>query len=174
VSETGGAILSYIESNLVPGETVLYRTRLHWIVLIWPLLAGLLLGGIALGFVAGGFEVSAKDVRYPGLNIVGLLLLVGAAVLIGVGVIRKNSTEVVVSNKRVLIKTGLIARKSIEILLSKVESIAVDESVPGRMLGYGSVTIRGTGGTLETFSRIAHPSEFRKQVQQQIGTVEAR
>ena len=166
--------MGYIESNLVPGETVLYRTRLHWIVLIWPLLAGLLLAGIGLGFVVGGFEVSAKDSRYPALNIVGLLLVAGAAVLFGIGVIRKNSTEVVVSNKRVLIKTGLIARKSIEILLSKVESIGVDESVLGRIVGYGSVTIRGTGGTFETFSRIAHPNELRRQVQQQIGTVETR
>jgi uncharacterized membrane protein YdbT with pleckstrin-like domain len=169
-----GVILGYIESNLVPGEAVLYRTRLHWIVLIWPLLAGLLLAGMGLAFVVGGFETSAKGGWYPGMNIVGLVLLVGAAVLVGVGVIRKNSTEVVVSNKRVLIKTGLIARKSIEVLLSKVESIGVDESFLGRMLGYGSVTIRGTGGTFETFSRIAHPNEFRKQVQQQIGTDETR
>ena len=166
--------MGYIESNLVPGETVLYRTRLHWIVLIWPLLAGLLLAGMGLAFVVGGFETSAKGGWYPGMNIVGLVLLVGAAVLVGVGVIRKNSTEVVVSNKRVLIKTGLIARKSIEVLLSKVESIGVDESFLGRMLGYGSVTIRGTGGTFETFSRIAHPNEFRKQVQQQIGADETR
>ena len=40
----------------------------------------------------------------------------------------------------------------------------------GRMLGYGSVIVRGTGGTFETFSRIAHPNEFRREVQQQIGT----
>jgi hypothetical protein len=42
------------------------------------------------------------------------------------------------------------------------------------MLGYGSVIVRGTGGTFETFGRIAHPNEFRRQVQQQIGSVEAR
>jgi uncharacterized membrane protein YdbT with pleckstrin-like domain len=75
-----------------------------------------------------------------------------------------------VSNMRVLIKTGLLARKSIEVLLSKVESIGVDESVVGRMLGYGSGIVRGTGGTFETFRRIAHPNELRRQVQEHIGT----
>jgi uncharacterized membrane protein YdbT with pleckstrin-like domain len=106
--------------------------------------------------------------------IVGLFFLVGAAILLGVGLIRKNSTEVAVSNKRVLIKTGFITRKSIEVLLLKVESIGVNESFVGRALGYGSVVIRGTGGTLETFGKIANPNEFRKQVQQQIGMVETR
>jgi hypothetical protein len=62
----------------------------------------------------------------------------------------------------VLIKTGLVARKSVEVLLS------VDESFVGRMFGYGSVLVRGTGGTFGTFSKINHSTEFRRQVQQQI------
>jgi len=68
-----------------------------------------------------------------------------------------------------LIKTGLYSRRSIEVMLPKVESIGVDEPALGRMLGYGSVTVRGTGGTYETFHLISHPNEFRRQVQQQIG-----
>ena len=95
--------------------------------------------------------------------------MLGTAILVGLGLIRKNSTEVAVSNKRVLIKSGFINRKSIEVLLPKIESIGVDESGLGRVLGYGSVVVRGTGGTFETFDRIAHPNEFRQQVQQQIG-----
>lgn len=161
--------MDYIEKNLVPGETVLYKTRLHWIVMVWPLLAGVLLGGIGLVFCVGGFEASGKGGSYPGMIIVGLLLFLAAVFLAGMGFVRKNSTEVAVSNKRVLIKTGFVSQKSIEVLLSKVESIGVDESGLGRMLGYGSVNVRGTGGTFETFTRIAHPSEFRRQVQQQIG-----
>ena len=161
--------MGYIEKNLVPGEVVLYKTRLHWIVLIWPLIAGVLLGGAGLAFCAAGYRAPGKEGLYSGLVIVGLLLLVAAAVLVGVGLIRQNSTEVAISNKRVLIKTGFVSRKSIEVLLSKVESIGVDESALGRILGFGSVIVRGTGGTFETFTRIAHPNEFRKQVQQQIG-----
>lgn len=71
------------------------------------------------------------------------------------------------SNTRVLIKRGLFSRRSIEVLLPKVESIGVDESLFGRMLGYGTVIVRGTGGTFETFDKIAQPNELRRQVQQQ-------
>ena len=161
--------MDYIEKNLVPGETVRYKTRLHWIVLVWPLFVGLLLGGIGLALSIGGY--GAKGNTDSALIIVGVLFVIGASVLVAVGFIRRNATEVAVSNMRVLIKTGLLARKSIEVLLPKVESIGVDESVVGRMLGYGSVIVRGTGGTFETFSRIAHPNELRRQVQQRIGTV---
>lgn len=73
------------------------------------------------------------------------------------------------SNKRVLIKTGLLSRRSVEVLLPKVESIGVDESFVGRILGYGSVIVRGTGGTFETFDKIAHSNERRRQVQEQLG-----
>jgi Bacterial PH domain len=59
-----------------------------------------------------------------------------------------------------------------ELLLSKIESIGVDEGLMGRMLGYGTVTVRGTGGTPEPFARILHPMEFRRQVQQQVESSE--
>ncbi len=162
--------MGYIEKNLVPGETVLYKTRLHWIVLVWPVLAGLLLAGVALALLVGGVEVHAKGAAYSALTIVAVLLFLAAVVLISGGLIRRNATEIAVSNQRVLIKTGLLARKSIEVMLAKIESIGVDESAAGRMLGYGTVIVRGTGGTFETFPRIAHPNEFRRQVQQQIAT----
>jgi uncharacterized membrane protein YdbT with pleckstrin-like domain len=160
--------VGYIEKNLVQGETVLYKTGLHWIVLIVPLIVSLVLGVFGLAFVIGGYEASGKRGSYPGMIIVGLLILVGGGVLIGAGFIRKLSTDVVLSNKRVLIKSGLINRKSIEVVLQKVESIGVDESALGRLLGYGGVILRGTGGTFEKFGTIANPNEFRRQVQQQI------
>jgi hypothetical protein len=160
--------VGYLEKNLVQGETVLYKTGLHWIVLIVPLIVSLVLGVFGLAFVIGGYEASSKRGSFPGMIIVGLLVLLGSGVLIGAGLIRKLSTEVVLSNKRVLIKSGLINRKSIEVVLKKVESIGVDESALGRLLGYGAVILRGTGGTFETFGTIAHPNEFRRQVQEQI------
>jgi len=161
--------MGYIERNLVPGETVVYESRLHWIVLVRPLVVGLLLGSIGLVFVIGGYEASGKDVSYGGMIFVGVLLLTAAAISVSAGLIKKSATEVAVSNKRVLIKTGLISRKTIEVTLSKVESVGVDESALGRMLGYGDVIVRGTGGTTESFSRIANPEELSRQVQGQLG-----
>jgi uncharacterized membrane protein YdbT with pleckstrin-like domain len=98
----------------------------------------------------------------------GAFALFAATVLIGGGIIRRAATEVAVSNKRVLIKTGLFSRRSVEVLLPKVESIGVNETFVGRILGYGSVVVRGTGGTFETFDRIRQPNEFRREVEGQI------
>jgi uncharacterized membrane protein YdbT with pleckstrin-like domain len=74
----------------------------------------------------------------------------------------------VVTNRRVLIKTGIMSRRTIELLLSRVESIVITEPFFGRMFGYGTVIVRGTGGTPEPFTLIANPTEFRRHVQEQI------
>jgi uncharacterized membrane protein YdbT with pleckstrin-like domain len=73
-----------------------------------------------------------------------------------------------VTNKRVLVKTGILSRRSIEIMLAKIESIVVDQTLAGRMFNFGTIIVRGTGGTPEAFNRIAHPLEFRRKVQEQI------
>jgi Bacterial PH domain len=161
--------VGYIEKNLVPGEKVLYKTRLHWIVLLRPLLFGLLLAGGGLALLTGEYYARVQGAGQQTMLIGGIALLAAGGIVIVAGFIRRSATEVAVSNQRVLIKTGMYSRRSIEVMLSKVESIGVEEPALGRMLGYGSVIIRGTGGTFETFHLISHPNEFRRQVQQQIG-----
>ena len=145
--------MSYVESNLIPGEKVLYKTGLHWVVLVVP---------IVVSTVVGVFFGLASLV----------FIIIPAAVCVLLGYLRRKATEMAVTNKRVIIKTGLLRRRTFELLLSKVESISVDEGLLGRMLGYGTVIVRGTGGTPEPFSRVEHPLEFRRQVQQQIETSE--
>jgi uncharacterized membrane protein YdbT with pleckstrin-like domain len=98
----------------------------------------------------------------------GGALVVCGVVAILMGMVRRSATEMAVTNRRVVIKTGLLSRKTIEMLLSKVESIEVSETVFGRMLGYGTIVVIGTGGTPEPFHKVAHTLEFRSQVQQQI------
>lgn len=78
------------------------------------------------------------------------------------------SSEFTVTNKRVIMKVGLIYRKTLELNLQRVESVSVEQSIPGRLLGYGTITIIGTGGTREPFHRITHPLEFRKAVEEQL------
>ena len=172
--EGHGGALGYIEKNLVPGETVLYKTRLHWIVMMRLVLMAAVLAAAGVALFVEGYEVKPGGDAQPGLIVGGFLCLTIAGVLFAAGAIRRRATEIAVSNKRVLIKRGLLTQNSIEVLLPKVESITVHESAFGRMLGYGDVTLRGTGGTFETFARIAHPNEFRRQVQQQIGGAETR
>ena len=161
--------MSYVEKHLIEGETIIYETRLHWVVLIMPILVGLLFGltGVAM-FVLSGRTTVDQAMAHESLMIVGAAFLIVALIFIARGILVRNATEMTVTNKRVFVKVGLAARRTIELLLSRVESIGVEESVMGRMLGYGKVIVHGTGGTPETFNKIAHPLEFRTQVQQQI------
>lgn len=77
-----------------------------------------------------------------------------------------NTDEFAVTNKRLIIKTGLISRKTLEMNLSKIESVNVDQGILGRILGYGTIRIIGTGGTKEAFPKIKQPLEFRKKFQE--------
>lgn len=76
------------------------------------------------------------------------------------------TSEYVITNRRVIIKVGLIARNTLEMNLSKIESVNVNQSILGRILGYGSITIIGTGGTRETFYGISSPMLFRQRFQE--------
>jgi uncharacterized membrane protein YdbT with pleckstrin-like domain len=165
--------MGFAEKNLIPGETVVYKTGWHWVVMRGSLLVGFILcaAGIAVLIGAKGWAGATKGAPYDGLLAIGALSLVCGMAVIAGGFIRRAATEMAVSNKRVLIKTGLFTRKSAEVLLTKVESIGVDEPFLGRILGYGTVVIRGTGGTFETFDEIRKPNEFRRQIQAQLSGV---
>ncbi len=162
--------MSYVESNLVPGETVIYQTRLHWIVMLGHIVLGCLLLGLP-GVLLLYYALRQTGIESRTLHIMvggGVALLVCGVVVILMGMVRRNATEMAVTNRRVVIKTGLVSRKTIEMLLNKVESIEVSETAFGRVLGYGTIVVIGTGGTPEPFHKVAHPLEFRSQVQQQI------
>ena len=98
----------------------------------------------------------------------GLALIIFGGVTVTSAILRRNATEMAVTNRRILIKSGILSRRTIELLLSRVESIVINEPFFGRMFGYGTVIVRGTGGTPEPFQQIAHPTEFRRHVQEQI------
>jgi uncharacterized membrane protein YdbT with pleckstrin-like domain len=149
--------MSYVESNLIPGEQVLYKTGLHWIVFVGPVVFAVIFGLFGLPFLF------TQDTAA-----VGLLFLVFAGFLVLLGYFSQKATEMAVTNKRIVIKTGLVKRRTLELLLSKVESIGVEEGLLGRLLGYGSVVVHGTGGTPEPFKNVSRPLEFRRQVQQRV------
>jgi uncharacterized membrane protein YdbT with pleckstrin-like domain len=161
--------MSYVENHLIAGEKIVYTTRLHWIVLLRPIVLSLLFGvpGVAL-LVRSAADHGAQTASTTPMMAGGVVLLVVAAICIVTGILKRNSTEMAVTDKRLVIKIGVAGRRTLELLLQKVESIAVEESLMGRLLGFGTVIVHGTGGTPEPFDQMAHPIEFRKQVQQQI------
>lgn len=142
--------MGYVESNLLPNEQITYRANLHWIIYVLPVIVFLIAIAVALG--GGGW-------------IAGMAIAIVAFVLLLPPWIKASSSEFAITNKRVLIKVGLIRRHSLELLLQKVEGIGVDQGVLGRILGYGTITVSGVGGTKETFQMISNPLEFRRQVQ---------
>jgi uncharacterized membrane protein YdbT with pleckstrin-like domain len=141
--------MSYIDQNLLSGEKIIYRTTLHWIVFIWPVIF------ILLAIMFAGSSGAAGGVLFVVAMVAGMS-----------SYITYSSSEFGVTNKRVLVKVGFIQRHSLETLLPKVEGISVDQGILGRMLGYGTIVITGTGGTKEPFHKINGPFEFRKQVQE--------
>lgn len=124
-----------------------------------------------MGYVESNL-ISGEQVVHTGrlhwvILVPGLILL---PVIIGIvpllaGAIRRATTEMAVTNKRVLIKTGLISRRTVELNLGKIENIAVDQGLLGRMMNYGKITVVGTGGTREPFGYVAAPLDFRRAVQ---------
>jgi len=169
--------MGYIEKNLISGEQVLYKTRLHSIAVLMPLLVALLVGvgAIYCFYVsATGNQPAGEDPKLWALA--GLILAIFAVTIAAAAILKRNAVEMAVTNRRILIKSGILSRRTIELLLSRVESIVITESFLGRMLGYGTVVVRGTGGTPEPFPLIANPTEFRRHVQEQIeaGVVQAR
>jgi uncharacterized membrane protein YdbT with pleckstrin-like domain len=146
--------MSYIDGNLLTGERVVFRTRLHWKLLIGPLLFAIItLLPIAWMLMQGSWN--SLILIAPGL---GLLVLLAA-------LIRRQSSDFAVTNKRVMMKVGVFSTRSVELLLGKIEAIAVRQSLGGRLWGYGDIVVTGSGGTEETFSNIQAPLELRRAVQ---------
>ena len=165
----GGYAMSYLTSTLVPGEAIVYQTRLHWIVMLANFVTALVLfamGGILLWYLTThpGFDRTTV----LGMQITSAALFACGLIALLAGGVRRNATEMAVTNRRVVIKTGLVRRKTIEMLLNKVESIEVRETTWGRILGFGAIIVVGTGGSTEPFANISHPIRFRSRLQQQI------
>src|SRR5262245_8367930 len=146
--------MGYIDDNLLSGEQILYRARLHWKVFVLPVL--LFLAGMALvaGAIYKGFD--------PYLSL--LILIIPLGVLFS-ALLTWRCSEFGVTEKRVLIKTGIVSRHTLETLLTKVENIGVEQSIWGRLFNFGTLYVTGTGSTRETFAGIHAPLEFRKAIE---------
>ena len=149
----------YIDQILQPGEKVLYSTNAHWVFY---------LPAIGAWIVALILFVLSRMTTIDGLV---LLYLVAAAVVAVVALFwtgrawfHRWTTETDVTNMRVVHKTGFIQRRTFEMALDKVESVDVNQSIMGRILNYGNVTIMGVGEGRETIKTIASPLEFRNQI----------
>ena len=153
-----GVAMGYIDKNLLEGEKVIYKTRLHKIIFIWPLVWVL----FAITFVALGKYVRQDFYFFAGLF--GAVALIHAFVIW----VYYITCEFGITSHRLVVKEGFIKRKTVEVLLNRVESIQVEQGITGRILNYGTVTICGTGGATDPFEKIRAPLEFKGKVHQQL------
>jgi uncharacterized membrane protein YdbT with pleckstrin-like domain len=129
--------MSYVEQNLAPGEAVVYRSRLTGWNWVGVILLVLLLGWLL------------------GLGIVLALIVT----------VRQLSTEVAVTNRRFIYKTGWISRRVHDIHLAKIESSNLQQSLMGRLFGYGTLSVHGTGvGSIE-LPNVDDPNELKRAIE---------
>ncbi|MEH2612864.1 PH domain-containing protein [Bradyrhizobium sp. AZCC 1693] len=149
----------YIDEILQPGERVLYSTNAHWMFY---------LPAIAAWIVAIVFLVLSRMVGADVLMLVCLAFAVVVALAAlywsATAWFHRWTTETDVTNMRIVHKTGFIKRRTFEMSLDKVESVDVNQSILGRIMNYGDVTIMGVGEGKETISTIASPLAFRNAI----------
>jgi uncharacterized membrane protein YdbT with pleckstrin-like domain len=144
-------LASYVESIVGSGERILYVGK----VSLFAILPALV-GGALLIVVGAGLSV---------VNPLAALIAVAGIVWLAVGLIRRASTELAVTDRRVIAKFGFIRRSTVELNIAKIESVRVEQSVLGRIFNYGSVFVTGTGSTMDPIPFIAKPIAFRQAVQ---------
>ncbi len=150
--------MSYVRKVLLPGEQVIYETGLHW--LIYGRAIVLFVAAVALSVSA---QYVPPDTKNLVLGVAGVVLVL-AVLAAAMAAIRRITTELAVTDQRVIFKRGVFARYTIEMNRTKVESVDVDQSVLGRILGYGTLMVRGTGSSLEPMQAISNPLAFRTHI----------
>ena len=148
----------YVTGNLLRDEKIVYESKLHWIVFMNRLFV------ISILLFILSFFFEGNDIT----SIVITLAVVFLVISVMYALIRLWTSEFAITNKRIVIKVGLIRRNTLEMNLIKIESVAVDQSILGRILNFGSLTITGTGATKQTHKSIDNPIQFRKVYQEQI------
>lgn len=149
--------MTYLDKILQPGEQVVATGRKHWI--IYGPGAAVFVLAVVIGLVKSMFA-SAEIV----IQFVALLVALIAIVLLAREWFEQWTTEIVVTSKRVVYKRGFISRFTREMNMEKIESVAVDQTLLGRLLGYGTIDIRGTGAGLEQLRGIADPLKLRNAI----------
>jgi uncharacterized membrane protein YdbT with pleckstrin-like domain len=127
--------MSYIDDSLVAGEILVHRARMSWWSQSWLILLGL------VTLIAFGL---------------GLIFLIWAAINV-------RSTEIAITNRRVIAKTGFIRRHTVEINLDKIEALKVEQGLMGRVLNYGTIFMSGAGTSVAPMRDIADPLVFRRK-----------
>ncbi len=128
--------MGYVDESLAPGEQLVRQGRLHWIYWVRAIAALLVLGVV----------------------VIGLVWFIRDMVLLA-------TTEVALTNTRLIRKTGFIVRHARDLQLSSVEAVDLDQGLLGRVLGFGRLRVHGTGRDVWVTPLIDDPLGFRRDLE---------
>jgi uncharacterized membrane protein YdbT with pleckstrin-like domain len=151
--------MKYVTRVLQPDETVVHQSHLHPLIF----LPALLWLALAVAFLVAAWMLSDQIQQLAaliGAGVFGIFALISGLR----AWIRRITTELAITDRRVIYKSGLLSRHTLEMNRSKVESVDVDQSILGRMFGFGTIILRGTGGSLEPMRMISDPLVFRSHI----------
>lgn len=148
--------MSYLSNNLMDNENIISTAKITNYIFL-PGIISILLGITIM-------------ISIPNFAALGSILFLYSIFSLVTNFIYKISTELAVTNKRVIAKVGFIKRETIELNHNKVESFSVDQSILGRILNYGNLIVRGTGGVQTPIKNIDNPLAFRKSSMSAVDT----
>ena len=154
---------SYVKRAMQPNEKIVYAAQLHWIIYrmgIGITIMAALFGHFTGPVIAYVFGDDAANAAAPFVRNISIGLIVLGTFQLLATYIRQISTELVVTDQRVIAKHGFIATTSYELMMTKVEGATIDQSVLGRVLGYGTLMVKGTGGGISPIDHVADPYRF--------------
>ena len=149
--------MPYVDRVLQEGESVRHIARISWVTY----LPGLFLWAVA--GVLAGILPSAPALHFLVLTVAAIVFIIGA-ILLARAWFHRVTTEIAVTDRRIIYKRGFVRRYTVEMHMDKVESVDVDQSILGRLLDYGDVIIHGTGMGIEPLPNIDHPLELRNHI----------
>ena len=153
---------SYVEKSLAPGEEIKYSAS----VSLWRYWARFFIGGFLIVSGISAFT-AARNAGAP-VRVLSLSVLVLGLIVFCWPFLVRKSTELVVTNKRLIVKRGLVSTHSIEIRFEKIETVRVNQGLIGKVFKYGDILVTGTGSTFDPIPAISHPVEFRTALNQEM------
>ncbi len=147
--------MGYIEKTLAADEAIIAKARFHWLYHLFAY------GVLVLSLALAGYMYSQGWRPWLAAALAAVGIIVFFRVMVPIW-----TTEIGVTSGRVILKRGLLTRHTEETQLSAIEEINVDQGLLGRLLGFGRVTVQGTGDDDVYIPAIASPLRFRKSIQQ--------